>query len=169
VQNIAELRAAGKCFKCREQWSPGHAKVYKGKQMYYVIVMENSSGQEEVAVVEDTTLSEDGEFQDAQQSPIHQISMHALCGTASMASTFTLKFHIGNKIATALVDTGSDISFMSAKFAVKSKCAVQNVHAIQVAAVDGVHMSSNSACLSYPYTIQGHKFSSDFSLLKVMM
>ena len=92
----------------------------KGKQVYSVIVMINSNGQEEVAVVEDSALSEDGEFQDAQQSPVHQISMHALCGTATMASAFTLRPHIGNKIATALVDTGSDISFMSAKFAVKA-------------------------------------------------
>jgi len=28
---IADLRAAGKCFKCREPWVPGHAKVCKGK------------------------------------------------------------------------------------------------------------------------------------------
>jgi len=66
IQSIAELKAAGKCFKCREPWSPGHAKLCKGKQVFSVIVMESSNGQEEVAVVEDTPLSEDEEFQDAQ-------------------------------------------------------------------------------------------------------
>jgi len=68
-KNIAELRAAGKCFKCREQWIPGHAKVCKGKQLYSVIVMETENGIEDVAVVEDGTNSDEGEYFDAQPAP----------------------------------------------------------------------------------------------------
>lgn len=90
-QTIAELRAAGKCFKCREPWVPGHTKVCKGKQLLAVILVENAEGQEEVAVVEDGNSSEEAEFHDAQQMATLQISMHALCGTPSQASTFTLR------------------------------------------------------------------------------
>jgi hypothetical protein len=35
VPNIAELRAACKCFKCREPWVLGHAKTCKPKQVYF--------------------------------------------------------------------------------------------------------------------------------------
>jgi len=57
--NIAELRAARKCFKCRKPWVPGHNKVCKGKQAFAVILVENAEGQEEVAVVNDETTSEE--------------------------------------------------------------------------------------------------------------
>lgn len=57
-QSIAELKAAGKCFKCREPWVPGHAKVCKGKQMYVVILVENSDDKE-VAIVEDVNSSKE--------------------------------------------------------------------------------------------------------------
>src|SRR6185503_14777330 len=76
---IADLRAAGKCFKCREPWIPGHTKVCKGKQNFYMILVENADGKEEVAVVDDTTQSEDGEYFDAATIPVAQVSMHALC------------------------------------------------------------------------------------------
>ena len=59
---IANLRAAGKCFKCREPWIPGHTKVCKGKQTFSMILVENTKGKEKVAVVDDTTQSDDGEY-----------------------------------------------------------------------------------------------------------
>jgi len=98
---IADLRAAGKCFKCREPWVPGHAKVCKGKQVYSVIVVENEEGKEEVAVISYDTTSEDAEFHDAEPTPKVQISMHALTGISTQANTFTLKLHIGNHVAIA--------------------------------------------------------------------
>lgn len=165
--NIAELRVAGKCFKYREPWVSSHAKVFKGKQVYYVILVEDAQGKEEVAVVEDATNSEDGEYHDAQPHQVATVSMHALCGTLTASTTFTLKLHIGHHIATALVDTGSDISFINAKFAVKIKCHISNVSTVQVAAANGSNMFSNSTCLNCNYTIQGHSFSSDFRLLEV--
>ena len=122
TNNIAESRAAGKCFKCREPWAPGHAKVCKGKQIYSVLVVENANGQEEISVVENSTLSENEEFHDAEAVPVHNLSLHALTGTSTTATTFTLKIHIGKQIATTLVDTGSDLSFIQAKFAIKSNC-----------------------------------------------
>ena len=43
--SMAKLRAAGKCFKCREPWVLGHTKVCKGKKVYSVILVENEQGQ----------------------------------------------------------------------------------------------------------------------------
>ncbi|RLN10016.1 retrotransposon protein, putative, unclassified [Panicum miliaceum] len=165
--SIAELRAAGKCFKCREPWVPGHTKVCKGKQLYSVILVQNAEGQEEVAVVEDAEQSDDAEFHDAEAIPTLNISMHALTGIPSMASTFALKLRIGTSIAVALVDSGSDESFMNAKFAVNSNCKISQVSMAKVAAANGKEMISNTACLSCKYSIQGHEFISDFRLLEV--
>lgn len=123
VPNIAELRAACKCFKCREPWVLGHAKTCKAKQVYFfVILVENAEGQEEVAVVDDNPTSEEGEYHDAQPHLVLNICMHALCGTLPDSNTFSLKVQIGKKTASALVDTRSDVSFINAKFAGKSKC-----------------------------------------------
>jgi len=80
------LRAAGKCFNCREPWVPGHTKVCKGKQVYSIILMPNAEEKEEVAVVEDGENSEEAEFQDAETTPLN-ISLHALYGTTPTTST----------------------------------------------------------------------------------
>ncbi|CAN6347636.1 unnamed protein product [Urochloa humidicola] len=164
---IAELRAAGKCFKCREAWVPGHAKVCKGKQVFSVILVQNAQGYEEVAVIEDSSESEEAEFHDAQPMPTVNISMHALTGSVVNSNTFTLKLKIGKRTATALVDSGSDVSFINTKFALKPSCKVNVVDEVLVSAANGKQMLSNTACLSCPYTIQNHEFTSDFRLLEV--
>lgn len=76
-------------------------------------------GKEEMALVEDGETSDEGEYQDAEQIPTVQISMHALAGISSQARTFTLRLQLGSVFATALVDSGSDVSFVNAKFALK--------------------------------------------------
>ena len=86
-----------------------------------MILVENEEGKEEVAVIDDTTQSEDGEFYDAPPIPVAQVSMHALCGSTSSATVFTLKLQFGKITAVALIDSGSDISFINAKFATKHK------------------------------------------------
>lgn len=91
-------------------------------QMYSVILVQNEEGKDEVAVVEDGDVSKEEVFHDTEQTPKLQISMHALMGTPSQATTFTLKLKVGNRTTTALVDTGSDASFMNAKFAIKANC-----------------------------------------------
>lgn len=155
---MAELKAEGKCFKCREPWIPGHHKVCKGKQLYSVILVENAEGKEEVAVVEDGNSSEEVEFHDAQPMPTIQISMHALHGLPSHANTFTLRLKIGNYVATALVDTGSDASFINSKFAIKSKCGISEIEPVNVAAANGQEMISNTACHNCMYTIKGQDY-----------
>ena len=129
--------------------------------------MENEEGKEEVAVIEDAELSEDPEFHDAETVPTVNISMHALTGLPSAASTFALKIHIGKYTAVALVDSGSDESFINAKFAVKTNCKITSVPRVNVAAANGKEMLSDTACLSCNYYIQGHEFTSNFRLLEV--
>jgi hypothetical protein len=53
AHTLAELKAAGKCFRCIEPWVPRHTKICKAKQIYSVILIETEEGKEEVAVVKD--------------------------------------------------------------------------------------------------------------------
>ena len=63
-----------------------------------MILVENTKGKEKVAVVDDTTQSDDGEYFDASTIPVAQVSMHALCGSTSHATVFTLKSQFGHSI-----------------------------------------------------------------------
>jgi hypothetical protein len=164
---IADLRAADKCFKCKEAWVPRHAKVCKAKQNYSVIVMESANGKEEIGVVEDTVGEEEGEFFDAEQVPIMQLSTNALLGTSHPTNTFTLQVQIGTNWATALIDTGSDASFINAKFAIKHNLSTSEVPTVKVVAANGRNMFSNTSCVNCLYTIQGHSFASDLRLLEI--
>lgn len=96
VPNIAELREAGRCFKCMKPWVPGHTKVSKCKKLFSVISVQNEEGKEEIAVVEDSTPSEGGEFHDALPYQTPKFSMHALLGVATTATPFTLRSKVGN-------------------------------------------------------------------------
>jgi hypothetical protein len=125
-QTIAELKAAGKCFKCKESWVPGHTKVCKSKQLYSVILTQNSESKEEMAVIQEEEES-DNEYHDAQIIHTLKISMHALNGSPSKASTFTPKLQFGSKTAIALVDSGSDASFINAKLALKNNYPIVGV------------------------------------------
>lgn len=62
-QSIAKLKAAGKCFKCREAWVPGHAKVCKAKQLFSLVLHQDELGQDKVELVEDLSDTENEEFQ----------------------------------------------------------------------------------------------------------
>jgi hypothetical protein len=164
--SLAELRATGKCFKCREPWVPGHTKVCKGKQLYSVILMENDEGQE-VAVIEDSAETDAKVIEDVPQIPVMQVSIHAVNETSHSTNTFVLKLQLGKHWATALVDIGSDASFVSAKFAVKANLKISLVKAATVVAANGKKMCSKTVCMDCSYNIQGYQFKSAFRLLEL--
>lgn len=111
--SIAELRTAGKCFKCKAPWVPRHAKMCKAKQLFSLVLLQDPEGQEKVQLMEDSDEHDAEVFQDAQENPEKRtlkILMHAFQGIVSEATTFIAKIKIGNTRVTTLVDTGSDAS-----------------------------------------------------------
>ena len=87
-----------------------------------MILVENAEGKEEVVVVEDSTPSEEGEYFDAQPNPAVQVSLNA-----------------------QWIDSGSDISFIIAKFVVKHNFKLSPAPPLQVAAANGTNMLSETA------------------------
>lgn len=148
-RTIQELQEQGKCFKCREPWIPGHAKVCKGKKWFSLLVVNDEEDKETDQIIDDKYEKEQPE-----DKPL-QLSTHALQGIDTKAQTFVLLVHVGDQIATALVDTGSDASFINAKFAVKAIYRISTVSKVQVVASNGKLMDSTTACRGCRYTIQG--------------
>jgi hypothetical protein len=132
-----------------------------------VILVENGEGNEEVAVIDDVDPTVEHISQETETLKVCKISVQALTGTPSGMGTFTLKLHINNHIAVALVDSGSDATFIHPKFAIKANCDISVVETVTIVAAQGKMMQSSTACANCPYTIQGHKFKSDFRLFEL--
>ena len=66
-----------------------------------------------------------------------------------------------------MVDSGSDISFVHAKFATRHKLKITATSPQQVAAANGSTMLSETVCSDCAYSIQGNTFNSDFRLLEL--
>lgn len=74
---------------------------------------------------------------------------------------------LGTTTTTALVDTGSDASFISPKFAMKANCTTMLAPIVKVTAANGKVLTSDIICNDCFYSIQGHQFISNFRLLEV--
>jgi hypothetical protein len=146
AQTLAELKAAGKCFKCREPWTPGHSKICKAKQIYSVILIENAEGSEEIIVVEDRDSAEATAPQEHDPLKVCKLSVQALNGTLPKVGTFTLKLKINGHTAIALVDSGSDATFINPKFAIRAICLISDVETVQVTTSQGKMMLSSTTC-----------------------
>jgi hypothetical protein len=99
-----------------------------------------------------------------EQEQLMQISLHAIHGKNSI-SAFTVKVHIGGRVGTALVDSGSSHTFIDLKFATKTSCitALNPMEIVKVAG--GGELQSGSHIPETQYQIQGHKFSNLFKIL----
>lgn len=154
-----------KCFKCQEPWVPGHNAVCKFKKQIHLIIIDDDE--------EDNEEQMGGEFSTPPSSPEHkkdeerelQISMHAISGTSSKASTFTLKVKIGGYYATALIDSGSTTTFITPKVALKDANKIINDSPIQIAIANEGVLISEAMCQNCSYTIQGEEFLTYFRLL----
>ena len=93
--------------------------------------------------------------------------MHALCGITSSTVVFTLKLKFGKSTAIALIDSGSDISFVNAKFATRHKFQISATSPLKGAAANGSTMTSETICSDCHYSIQGHEFISHFRVLEL--
>ena len=160
---IQEATVRGICYKCKEPWFPGHKRVCKMAQKNQIQALQTAptEGVNIIYITEDDTDEET----ESPDNPALQISMHAVMGIHSPKYTFTLSVHIGDKIATALVDSGSTATFMTPSFAQMANCTVVPSTRLKVVVADGGILYTEFSCLHCAYNIQGVPFSSDFRIL----
>jgi hypothetical protein len=73
-QQTANKWEKGKCFKCQEQWVPGHNRVCKFKNQVHLITIQDDATYDQDC--EDNNSQESS--QEVEDSPELQISMHAI-------------------------------------------------------------------------------------------
>lgn len=98
------------------------------------------------------------------KAELMHLSAHDVEGTAGLA-TFSLILNIGVQKAVALVDSGSSHTFMDYNFAVSSNYTLKPTHTRKIAIAGGGHLISNATVPFLSYSIQGHKFCSNFQIL----
>lgn len=147
-----------KCFKC----VPGHNRVCKFKNTMHLLTVDTTEEDETDDTEEQTETP-----QEKDDSPELHISMHALSGTMKTGKTFPLFLKVGNVSATTLVDTGSTTTFMDPSIVTKAKLEVQNHEPIKVTVANGETLWTPALTKACDYSIQGHKFSSDFRILEL--
>ena len=108
------------CYKCGEPWVPGHRQVCKMIQRAQIQALQllDIENPETIFVTDfdDPDLEANDQLSD---EIVLRVSMHAAMGIGAAKNTFILTVKIGNTIATALVDSGSNSSFFAPKMASK--------------------------------------------------
>jgi hypothetical protein len=94
-----------------------------------------------------------------------QISMHAISGTISVVKPFPLFINIGNIMLVALIDSGSYASFIDPFVIIRTNLPLQNHDLVKVTVANGNILWTQTVAAGCNYSIQGHKFISDFRVL----
>jgi hypothetical protein len=115
--------------------------------------VENGEGKEEAAVFEDIDSMLESPNQEQETLKTCKNSAPAINGSPIKVETITFKLEINGHMATALVDSGSDASFINSKFAVKANWNIIDVDAVQVATTQGQVVISSTATYKCDYTI----------------
>jgi hypothetical protein len=116
---------------------------------------------------ENTETTIHGEIAIANEGPGLQISLHALPGTSSKATTFPLFLHMENQKLVALVDNGSTSSFIDPALIERSGIVVSNHDLLKITIANGNVLWTHAMTTSCSYTIQGTDFTSAFRVLEL--
>lgn len=155
----------GRCFKCQEPWVPGHGRVCKAPKQIYLVTLKDDG--------EESPDNADTKFTTPPGSPEHvatthqDLSLHALEGTNTAATTFTVHVCIGTIFVTALIDSGSTTTFISPKLVSKAGLEIVNNSLISVKVANGGTIYTGAKCVNVSYTIQQYQFTNSFRLLPI--
>jgi hypothetical protein len=137
------------------------------------IEMQGHSDDENV----DIPVQQDIHLEMAQQNPdpeeiaqqadnLMNISAAAYCGGPN-DSTISLLLHFPHASAIALADTGSTNTFMDYHFALKNKIPMEKKNQRTVKVAGGGLLSSDAIAYNCTFSIQGHKFTTNFRILEL--
>lgn len=149
---------------CQEPWVPGHGKICKATKQVYLVTLDDDMDNSPEA---DTTFTTPPGSPEQNSFPAQEHSLHALEGTNTAATTFTIQLCIGNVAATALIDSGSTTTFISPKLVSRLGLDIINNDPIPVKVANGSILYTGARCMNVPYTIQQQHFQSNFRLLQL--
>lgn len=152
-KEMEEKRLKGLCFRCNENFFPGH-KCNK-KQMYMITL--EIDDYEEIEVVE--------ELQNEKRTLFDpQLSIHALTCMDS-CQTMRIRGCYVTKMLFLLIDLGSSHNFLDKGMTKSLGCTLEPIPAVKVAVANGNEIIYTKVCKAFQWKMQGNLFSADFLIL----
>ena len=153
---VEERRAKGLCFRCDEQYTPGHRCARATGSVMLIDGQED--GDDDVAAVEEEGIEENHELNlveyEEEDIPA-EISLHAYSGTAA-PKTLRVDGLIKKKCVHILIDSGSTHNFLDQRLVKGLGLEEEPTTMFEVAIGDGTKLRAGSVCRRVGVRIQGH-------------
>lgn len=157
---IQKAREPGKCWRCGDAWFHGH----KCKQAP-VINMLTGEEPKDQSEEQETGSEEEQEDNTPAQEKCMRISAQAM--DPDSVNTISILIQVGGKQAVALVDSGSNSTFMNLSFALKTSCTILKDKSRSVAVAGGGKLWSGAYIPDTYFTAAKHKFLQTFRILEI--
>ena len=151
-------REPGKCWRCGDVWFHGH----KCKQAPVINLLTGEEPTDSSTEQEEITETEQAEQQPVDENCMH-ISLQAM--STSRVSTLSVLVNIGGKQAVALVDSGSNSTFMNLKFALTTSCSIVRDTSRAVAVAGGGVLWSGAYIPATKFQMGKEQFEHPFRVL----
>lgn len=155
---VQKQREPGKCWRCGDNWFHGH----KCKQAPVINMLTREEPLDQSDEVDSVSEEEKEEDQQVQEKCM-RISAQAM--DADSVNTISIIIQVGGKQAIALVDSGSNSTFMNLSFALKTSCTILKDKNRAVAVAGGGKLWSGAYIPETVFTAAKHKFSQSFRIL----
>uniref|UniRef100_A0A453T4P9 Retrotransposon gag domain-containing protein n=1 Tax=Aegilops tauschii subsp. strangulata TaxID=200361 RepID=A0A453T4P9_AEGTS len=157
---IANQRARepGKCWRCGNAWFHGH----KCKLAPALNVL---TGEEPTDQQREQEELEEQDIEEQPQTEEHCMTISAQAMQSDNVNTISILVQIGGKQGIALVDSGSNSTFISLKFALTTSCTILKDTTRAVTVAGGGTLWSGSYIPSTTFTAGHTKFQQQFRVL----
>lgn len=155
---IQRAREPGKCWRCGDVWFHGH----KCKQAPVINMLTGEEPTDQSSEQEEVIETEQPEQTQNEENCMH-ISLQAM--SASTVSTLSVLINIGGKQAVALVDSGSNSTFMSLKFALTTSYSIIKDQSRTVTVAGGGILWSSSHVPETTFHMGKEEFTHSFRVL----
>ncbi|XP_052171653.1 uncharacterized protein LOC127787633 [Diospyros lotus] len=154
VKQWEHRRPTGLCYRCGDEYTPGHQCKRQ------LLLLEGGDVDEEG---DGDTLTLVGELGEEDNEAI---SLHAIKGMTG-SKIIKVEGRAQDSTLMVLIDSGSTHSFIDEGIARKLKCELSNTQPLAVTVANGSKVLSRSACLGFCWMMQGETFKTDLRLLKL--
>lgn len=160
--NGQRQRQKGVCWRCGDSWIPGH-KCKQIPILNYIADTARDDGQQPPNT-EAEEIEDNNEITENPADQCMKISTQAL-GNMTCSNIPTVIVTVGNKRAVALIDSGSNTSFMDMNFAIKANCSLTPAEARDITVAGGGKLTSTAMIPQCEFSIAQQKFSAPFRVL----
>ncbi|KAK1693984.1 hypothetical protein QYE76_010681 [Lolium multiflorum] len=171
-------REPRKCWYCTDNWFMGHRCQPMQRALNAIEMQGNEDDLDDQAAPQPILPPVLAEHENEQQNQAIEVEQNALpeqlMNISSAAyngcpsdSTISLLLQVNKAQAIALADTGSTNTFMDLTFAQAHNIPLTKVKHRSVKVAGGGTLSSTAMAYNCPFSIQGHKFTTNFRILEL--